>query len=124
MKPVIVLNGGLNERLTFLGFGKRNQNIYNIKSQFDDGERFEISVFDEVSYYAGILNTALQKTKDFIFIHDLKPSTITKLRDIFDIEIYSVYVSNNQKINQNYDFSFCLDENAEKKIENFLNTFK
>ena len=118
MKKVVVLYGGLNERI---GAIKIIRDIYqnrinNVKTFFDDGERnFD---FDELSYFAGILNYAMQRNPEIIILHEIRSKeVIEKLMSAFQCEIYTMYIGKYTSNKHDITITVNSDENLETQIK-------
>jgi len=78
-------------------------------------ERFELIDLDELSYFAGVLNYALQRNADIIILHEVSLQTIDTLRDLFDIEIYTLFVGGNTR--KEYDIFIQSDDKLEENLQ-------
>lgn len=120
MRSIIVLHGGLDERVKFINHSKKF-NIFNVKPQFDNGERFDIRDFDLFSYYSGILSVCLQKAKDkeFIIIEDVDLEVVEKIRETFELPIYSVLLSSEHStfVSTKHDTTISVGDNFENNLE-------
>ena len=74
MKKVVVLYGGLEDRISAVRFVRTflGNRISNVKTHFDNEERFGQEAVDEFSYFAGVVNYAMQRNPDIILLHDIK----------------------------------------------------
>lgn len=123
MKKVLVLYGGLNERISFVKQSRDcfDGSISNVKTYFDNEERFSLKDhnIDEFSYFAGIVNLAMQRNPQIILLHEIKNAhTIEKLMKLFDVEFYSVFIGKN--ISQKHDISISTEGDMREQIKNIF----
>lgn len=123
MKKVLVLYGGLNERVNFVkqSRGFFDGSISNVKTYFDNEERFSLKDcdIDEFSYFAGIVNLAMQRNPQVILLHEIKSvQTIEKLMELFDAEFYTVFIGKNTS--QKHDISISTEGDTQEQIKNIF----
>lgn len=111
MKKVLVVYGSLEDRVKFVNI-VRGMNlpsgVNNVKTYFDNGERFDLmdEDIDEFSYFAGVVNLAMQRNPNLILLHEIEnKKTLEKLTDLFDIELYSLLVGRQENTTTKYDIT-------------------
>lgn len=118
MKKVVVVYGSLEDRVKFVNI-VRSMNlpggVNNVKTNFDNGERFDIveEGLDELSYFAGILNLAMQRNPELIILHEIKNrETLNRLTDLFDLELYNILIGRNDSQSY-YKHDFIIERGDE-----------
>jgi hypothetical protein len=126
MKKIVVVYGGVDERVGFVK-SVRQMNlpsgVNNVKTYFDDGERFDLSDMDELSYFAGIVNLAMQRNPSLIILHEIKNrNTLTRLTDLFDVELYTLLVSSGNQLSNKHDFVIgdCKSDDFSIRVEELI----
>ena len=125
MKKVLVVYGSLADRVKFVNI-VRSMNlpsgVNNVKTYFDNGERFDLmdEGIDEFSYFAGVLNLAMQRNPDLILLHEINSTILVKLTDLFDIELYTLFVSKHENHSNKHDFVIGCGEEFSNNIKELI----